>query len=47
MGVFEEQIRQNMALFDRAMKMFTPFAFRARGDRPASAAQAGSGVCQG
>ena len=26
---FEEQIRQNMALFDRAMKMFTPFAFRA------------------
>jgi polyhydroxyalkanoate synthesis repressor PhaR len=29
MGVFDEQIRQNMALFDRAMKMFTPFAFRA------------------
>ena len=29
MGAFEEQIRQNMALFDRAMKMFTPFAFRA------------------
>ncbi|HEY7900594.1 MAG TPA: polyhydroxyalkanoate synthesis repressor PhaR [Caulobacteraceae bacterium] len=28
MGVFDEQIRQNMALFDRAMKMFTPFAFR-------------------
>ena len=23
-GLFEEQIRQNMALFDRAMKMFTP-----------------------
>ena len=22
---FEEQVRQNMALFDRAMKMFTPF----------------------
>ncbi len=28
MGMFDEQIRQNMALFDRAMKMFTPFAFR-------------------
>ncbi len=28
MGIFDEQIRQNMLLFDRAMKMFTPFAFR-------------------
>jgi polyhydroxyalkanoate synthesis repressor PhaR len=28
MGMFDEQIRQNMVLFDRAMKMFTPFAFR-------------------
>ena len=28
MGAYDEQIRQNMALFDRAMKMFTPFAFR-------------------
>ncbi len=28
MGIFDEQIRQNMALFDRAMKMFTPFAYR-------------------
>ena len=24
-GFFEEQVRQNMALFDRAMKMFSPF----------------------
>jgi polyhydroxyalkanoate synthesis repressor PhaR len=24
---YEEQIRQNLALFDRAMKMFSPFAF--------------------
>jgi polyhydroxyalkanoate synthesis repressor PhaR len=32
-GAFDEQIRQNMALFDRAMKMFTPFAYR--GDEPA------------
>ena len=28
-GAFDEQIRQNMALFERAMKMFTPFAYRA------------------
>ena len=28
MGAFDEQIRQNMALFERAMKMFTPFALR-------------------
>jgi len=27
MGFMEEQVRQNLALFDRAMKMFTPFAF--------------------
>ena len=36
MGVYEEQIRQNMALFDRAMKMFSPFAYV----RPEDAAQA-------
>ena len=23
----EDQVRQNMALFDRAMKMFSPFAY--------------------
>jgi len=34
MGLFEDQIRQNMALFDRAMKMFTPFAFRAEDSEP-------------
>jgi polyhydroxyalkanoate synthesis repressor PhaR len=34
-GAFDEQIRQNMALFDRAMKMFTPFAYR--GDEAAAA----------
>jgi polyhydroxyalkanoate synthesis repressor PhaR len=27
MGAYDEQIRQNLALFDRAMKMFSPFAF--------------------
>ena len=26
-GVFDDQVRQNLALFDRAMKMFSPFAF--------------------
>ncbi|MFN3521835.1 MAG: polyhydroxyalkanoate synthesis repressor PhaR [Phenylobacterium sp.] len=35
MGAYDEQIRQNMALFDRAMKMFSPFAFAAP---PAAAA---------
>jgi polyhydroxyalkanoate synthesis repressor PhaR len=25
--VFDEQVRQNLALFDRAMKMFSPFAY--------------------
>ena len=28
MGIFEDQIRQNMVLFNRAMKMFSPFAFK-------------------
>jgi polyhydroxyalkanoate synthesis repressor PhaR len=26
-GAFQDQVRQNMAIFDRAMKMFTPFAY--------------------
>jgi polyhydroxyalkanoate synthesis repressor PhaR len=40
-GMFDEQIRQNMVLFDRAMKMFTPFAFR--GDEaPTAPAKAAS-----
>ena len=33
---YDEQIRQNLALFDRAMKMFSPFAF-ARPEEPAAA----------
>jgi polyhydroxyalkanoate synthesis repressor PhaR len=36
MSVFDDQIRQNMALFDRAMKMFTPFAFRPDDGAPAA-----------
>jgi len=35
-GAYDEQIRQNLALFDRAMKMFSPFAFT-RGDEAATA----------
>jgi polyhydroxyalkanoate synthesis repressor PhaR len=41
LGMFDEQVRQNMALFDRAMKMFTPFSYRAEEtapDKPAPAA---------
>jgi polyhydroxyalkanoate synthesis repressor PhaR len=30
LGYFEEQVRQNMMLFDRAMKMFSPFTFPAQ-----------------
>lgn len=37
MGAFDEQICQNMALFERAMKMFTPFAYRADEIAPAPA----------
>ncbi len=33
--LFEEQVRQNMALFDRAMKMFTPFAY-GRSEEPSA-----------
>ncbi len=34
---FEDHIRQNMQLFDRAMKMFSPFAFAKPGDAMPSA----------
>ncbi|MDE2487550.1 MAG: polyhydroxyalkanoate synthesis repressor PhaR [Alphaproteobacteria bacterium] len=36
MNAYQEQIRQNLALFDRAMKMFSPFAYT-RGEEPAPA----------
>jgi polyhydroxyalkanoate synthesis repressor PhaR len=35
-GVFDEQVRQNLALFDRAMKMFSPFAYAKPDDPPAA-----------
>ena len=36
---YEEQIRQNLAMFDRAMKMFSPFAYTRPQDEPAPAAK--------
>lgn len=33
-SAYEDQIRQNLALFDRAMKMFSPFAYNTRPDEP-------------
>jgi polyhydroxyalkanoate synthesis repressor PhaR len=40
-GNYEEQIRQNLALFDRAMKMFSPFSFRGEeGEAPSQPAPA-------
>lgn len=38
-GIYEEQVRQNLAMFDRAMKMFTPFAF-GKPDEPKPAPEA-------
>jgi len=37
MGVYEDQIRQNLQLFDRAMKMFSPFAYAPKSEEPAPA----------
>ena len=40
-GYLEDQVRQNMAMFDRAMKMFSPFGFAAAATgRPEPAAPA-------
>jgi polyhydroxyalkanoate synthesis repressor PhaR len=40
-GFLEDQVRQNMAMFDRAMKMFSPFGFAAA-PRPEAASSAPS-----
>ena len=37
MNAYDEQIRQNLALFDRAMKMFSPFAYAKPEEPPAPA----------
>ena len=39
-GAYEEQIRQNLAMFDRAMKMFSPFAYARPPEEPAAAPKA-------
>ena len=48
MGAYEDQIRQNLQLFDRAKKMFSPFAYaqpqRADEPAPAPAAKADTGA---
>ncbi|MFN3537202.1 MAG: polyhydroxyalkanoate synthesis repressor PhaR [Brevundimonas sp.] len=39
-GMFDEQVKQNIAMFERAMKMFTPMAYapRVEPEKPAEAA---------
>lgn len=39
-AAYDEQVRQNLALFDRAMKMFSPFAFTPNAAPPAAPAPA-------
>ncbi len=36
MGFLEDQVRQNLVLFDRAMRLFSPFAFAKPEDAPAA-----------
>jgi polyhydroxyalkanoate synthesis repressor PhaR len=45
LGAYEDLTRQNLALFDRAMKMFSPFAF-APGTRPDEAGPAPAAAAQ-
>jgi polyhydroxyalkanoate synthesis repressor PhaR len=42
-GLFEDQVRQNLAMFDRAMKMFTPFAYPPRAEDATEAKPAATG----
>lgn len=49
MAAYDEQIRQNLQMFDRAMKMFSPFAYaptqpQASDPAPASATKADTGA---
>ena len=39
-GMYDEQIRHNLALFDRAMKMFSPFVYAGRGEEASAASDA-------
>lgn len=40
LGYFDEQVAQNLAMFDRAMRMFSPFSFAAPGAAPGAPAGA-------
>src|SRR5579872_871318 len=39
-GFFEDQVRQNFALFDRALRLFSPFAYARPEDAPAAEPEA-------
>lgn len=42
LGFFDEQVSQNLAMFDRAMRMFSPFSFaNAAGATPGAATEGG------
>jgi polyhydroxyalkanoate synthesis regulator protein len=51
LSAYEEQIRQNMVLFDRARKMFSPFGFPQGGaaatGEPAKAGEAAPAAAEG
>ena len=40
LGFFDEQVAQNLAMFDRAMRMFSPFSFANPGANPGAASAA-------
>ena len=40
LGAYEDQVRQNLAMFDRAMKMFSPFAYARPEDNGSATAPA-------
>jgi polyhydroxyalkanoate synthesis repressor PhaR len=42
-GFFEDQVRQNFALFDRALRLFSPFAFSKGEEAPQAEAPAKAG----
>jgi polyhydroxyalkanoate synthesis repressor PhaR len=47
MAAFDDQVRQNMVLFERAMKMFSPFAYGRGEESAAGSAPAAAHATQG
>ncbi|HLI66083.1 MAG TPA: polyhydroxyalkanoate synthesis repressor PhaR [Caulobacteraceae bacterium] len=45
-GFFEDQVRQNFALFDRALRLFSPFAYARPEDAPAAEPEAKPAVAE-